>query len=56
MIFDPSYLLFMVPPLLLSLYASWRTKRAFKKYSQVRTLNGMTGAQAGATCRTTTTR
>jgi len=46
MFFDPIYLLFMIPALLLSLFASWRTKSAFKKYSKVRTLNGMTGAQA----------
>ena len=46
MFFDPMYLLFMIPPLVLSLFASWRTKSAFKKYSRVRTLNGMTGAQA----------
>ncbi len=46
MFFDPMYLLFMLPPLALSLFASWRTKSAFKKYSKVRTMNGMTGAQA----------
>ncbi len=46
MFFDPIYLLFMIPALVLSLFASWRTKSAFKKYSKVRTLNGMTGAQA----------
>jgi len=41
-----SYLLFMLPALLLSLWASWRTRSAFKKYSRVRTLRGLTGAQA----------
>jgi len=46
MFFDPLYLLLMVPALVLSLFASWRTKSAFKKYSKVRTLNGLTGAQA----------
>jgi Zn-dependent membrane protease YugP len=46
MFFDPIYLIFMVPALVLSLFASWRTKSAFKKYSRVRTMNGMTGAQA----------
>ena len=34
--------------LALSLWASYRTKSAFKKYSQVRTLNGLTGAQAAS--------
>jgi len=48
MYFDPTYLLFLAPALVLSLWASWRTKSAFKKYSQVRTLSGMTGEQAAA--------
>lgn len=43
------YLIFMLPGLALSLWASWRTKSAFNKYSQVRSLRGMTGAQAAAT-------
>lgn len=46
MIFDPMYLIFMAPAFLLSLWASFKTKAAFKRYSRVRTLNGMTGAQA----------
>ena len=46
MIFDPVYFLFVGPALALSLWASFRTKSAFKKYSQVRTLSGLTGAQA----------
>jgi Zn-dependent membrane protease YugP len=44
--FDPMYLLFIAPALLLSLWASWKTRSAFKKYSKVRTMNGLTGAQA----------
>ena len=44
--FDFTYLLFILPAFVLSLWASWRTKRAFKKYSRVRTLSGLTGAQA----------
>lgn len=44
--FDPLYLLFIAPALALSLWASWRTRSAFKKYSKVRTMNGLTGAQA----------
>jgi uncharacterized protein len=46
MYFDPIYFLFIGPPLLLSLWASWRTKSAFNKYSKVRTARGITGAQA----------
>lgn len=41
-----SYWLFMIPPLLLSLWASFRVKSAFKKYSRQPTMRGMTGAQA----------
>jgi Zn-dependent membrane protease YugP len=46
MFLDPIYYLFIGPPLLLSLWASSRTKSAFKKYSRVRVRSGMTGAQA----------
>jgi uncharacterized protein len=44
--FDPSYFVFILPALLLSLWAGWRTRSAFRKYSQVRTIRGLTGAQA----------
>jgi Zn-dependent membrane protease YugP len=44
--FDPVYFIFIAPALVLSLWASFRTKSAFKKYSQVRTMRGLTGAQA----------
>jgi Zn-dependent membrane protease YugP len=44
--FDPIYFLFILPALALSLWASFRTRSAFKKYSQVRTMRGLTGAQA----------
>ncbi|MGE0640186.1 MAG: zinc metallopeptidase [Thermoanaerobaculia bacterium] len=46
MMFDPMYLLFIAPGLLLSLWASFRTKSAFNKYSKVRVATGLTGAQA----------
>ncbi|MDE0102356.1 MAG: zinc metallopeptidase [Bryobacterales bacterium] len=44
MFFDPLYLLFMIPGLILSLWASARTKSAFKKFSRIPAR--MTGAQA----------
>ena len=44
--FDPMYLLFIAPGLLLSVWASFRVKTTFNKYSQVRSQRGMTGAQA----------
>ena len=48
MMFDPIYFVFLAPALLLSLWASFRTKSAFNKYSQVRTATGLTGAEAAA--------
>lgn len=44
--YDFQYMLWILPGLLLSLWASWRTRSAFKKYSRVRTARGITGAQA----------
>lgn len=41
-----AYLIFMIPALLLSLWASFRTKSAFNKYQKLRTARGLTGAQA----------
>jgi Zn-dependent membrane protease YugP len=46
MFFDPVYFLFVGPAILLSLWASYRTKTTFKKYSAIRVISGMTGAQA----------
>ena len=46
--FDPVYLIFMAPGLALSLWASWRVKTSFKKYSSVRSSRGITGAEAAA--------
>jgi hypothetical protein len=45
MFFDPLYLVFALPGLLLGLWAQSRVKRAFNKYAKVRTLRGVTGAQ-----------
>jgi Zn-dependent membrane protease YugP len=46
MFFDPTYLLFIAPAFALSLWASFRVRSAFKKYSRVRAMSGLTGAQA----------
>ena len=46
MVFDPLYFVFRAPALVLSMWASFKTKSAFNKYSKVRTMTGMTGAQA----------
>ena len=37
-----------VPPLIFGLWAQLQVKRTFKRYSQVRTAGGLTGAQAAA--------
>ena len=43
--FDPLYLLFALPGLLLGLWAQWRVKSVFQQYSQVRLTRPQTGAQ-----------
>lgn len=49
MYFDPTYMMIMLPMLLFSMWASFKTKSAFKKYSKVRVMSGQTGAQAAKT-------
>ncbi|MCS7015332.1 MAG: zinc metallopeptidase [Gemmatales bacterium] len=44
--FDPIYLLFLLPGLLLSLWASWRVQSNFSYYSQIPNAAHMTGAEA----------
>jgi Zn-dependent membrane protease YugP len=46
MFFDPIYFLFILPGLILSMWASFRVKSAFNKYSQVRSSRGLRGAEA----------
>ena len=46
MFFDPLYMLVMVPGLLLSLWASFKVKSTFARYSQVRPHSGLSGADA----------
>lgn len=48
MYFDPMYLLFLAPGLLLSLWASFKVKSTFRHYSEVPSARGMSGAQAAA--------
>lgn len=42
------YLILMVPPLLLALWAQYKVKSNFQRYSEVLNSSGMTGAQAAA--------
>jgi Zn-dependent membrane protease YugP len=42
--FDSRYLLFMLPAMALALYAQWRVSATYKKFSEVRNGQGLTGA------------
>ncbi len=44
--FDPMYLVFALPALVLGFWAQMKVKSAFDKYSRVRARSGMTGAEA----------
>jgi Zn-dependent membrane protease YugP len=43
--FDPLYLVFALPALLLGLWAQWRVQSAFKRYAEVSASGNLTGAQ-----------
>ncbi len=45
MIFDPLYLIFLIPGILLASWASMKVNRAFKHYSRVPASSRLTGAQ-----------
>ena len=44
--FDPRYLIFALPAFALVLFAQWRVRSAYARYSQVRNAYGLTGAEA----------
>ena len=46
MIFDPMYFVFMLPGLLFMLWAQNKVKSTYAKFSKVRNMDGLTGAQA----------
>jgi Zn-dependent membrane protease YugP len=46
MFFDPLYLMFVAPAFLFSIWASWRTKANYRKYSKVAVSSGLSGAEA----------
>jgi len=48
MFFDPTYMMFALPGLVLALWASMKTKTAFARYSRVMSSSGVSGAQASA--------
>lgn len=45
MIFDPLYIILLLPGLILAGWASFKVRSAFKKYSQIPAASGNTGAQ-----------
>lgn len=49
MFFDPMYLVFMVPGIVLTMWAQNKVKGTYYRYSQVRSTMGMTGAQVAKT-------
>src|SRR5690348_2173764 len=42
--YDVRFLMFMLPALALALFAQWRVSSTYKKYSEVRNAQGLTGA------------
>ncbi len=44
--FDYTYFMYMIPAVIITMVAQIRVKSAFQKYSQIRTVKNMTGAQA----------
>lgn len=48
MIFDPLYLIMLAPAVLLALYAQFKVKGTFNKYSTVGSRSGASGAEAAA--------
>jgi Zn-dependent membrane protease YugP len=48
MFFDPLYLMLLGPAMLLALWAQFKVKRAYSRYSEVPTARGATGAQVAA--------
>lgn len=44
--FDIYYLVLVLPTIIFALLCQWKVSSAFKKYSSIRTRNGMTGADA----------
>lgn len=45
MFYDPMYFVFALPPLLFGLWAQWKVKTAFGKYSTVANSTGYTGSE-----------
>jgi hypothetical protein len=48
LLFDPMYFVVVGPALLLAMFASWKVRSTFRRYSRVGVRTGMTGAEAAA--------
>lgn len=46
MYFDTTYIIYVLPAVILSLWASWNVKHTYRKYSEQFNSRGLTGAQA----------
>lgn len=46
--FDPLYLIFALPAMLLAMFAQWKVSSSYSKYSQVRNTHNLTGEQVAA--------
>ena len=44
-----TYFLFMLPPLIFMIWAQFRVSSSYNRYSKVRNMSGLTGAQAAQT-------
>jgi hypothetical protein len=44
--FDPMYLVFALPALILAFYAQWKVRSAYSKYSRTPNMRGVTGLDA----------
>jgi Zn-dependent membrane protease YugP len=45
MFFDPMYIVFALPALILGMWAQFKVQASFKKYSNVRSMSGLSGAE-----------
>jgi len=45
-LFDPTYLIFMIPAFILMGITSWYVRSSYNKWSKIRATSGLTGAQA----------
>lgn len=48
-LFNFQYIIFMLPAIALALFAQWKVSSTYRKYSQVRNLQGLTGADVART-------